>query len=126
MNFTFEPFLLVDGECHYNNHKQYATTLNGQKLFNINALTPIIKKGYGCIGVAQVSSICINEYNTEVIFTFHQADSGAKDAYYNLYRNSLSLMPNPNMDYDDDEDLVIPGLMGKKSKGGHKERPTFF
>lgn len=121
MAFTIETFLVSNDDFNYKPGASYMTSVTGSRIFNINSLVPVIQKGAGCVGVAQINELHINQYGTEVYFTFHKASDKAKEAYYNLYKNNLNLNASEN-EYEDSDELIIPGLSHGSGKGNKSDK----
>lgn len=117
MKFEVENYLVLEANSpslsNLREGKYWKYAVSGARIYPINTSIPIIRKGEGCIGLAVVNEMTIDANHTVVSFTVHKCDQSQAKAYYNLYRNNLSMGNNSSDDgYEDAEDMVIPGLVG--------------
>lgn len=93
----------------------YEHTVTGECYIPCNTPVPIIRKGHGCIGIGVVKSLLITAESTRIEYDSREISKEKKKAYYDLYRNNMSVS-----DVEDpyaNTDQVIPGAMvGKKNK----------
>lgn len=110
MNYNFSSFLVMDNAKRFKVGGVYDERVSGYQILNIGTYVPVIVKGGGCVGMAKIESLLLTNNTTSVRFTFYNVPSMKEgQIYYNLYRNSLS----GSNDYEDAQDVIIPGLMGK-------------
>lgn len=111
MKCSFSPFLVLDDGGNFKVKGNYDVRISGYQILNIDTYVPIIVKGRGCVGMAEVKSLLFTKDTTSVRFNFYNVNSKEEGkAYYDLYRNSV----NGDEDYENSQDTVIPGIAGNK------------
>ena len=136
MVISVETFLVMESngpqlrDLRYKNVWRYAVA--GTKLFPVGSILPIIRKGTGCIGLAQIVGCNMMQDKTEVTFITTNCSEDMADSCYSLYRNEITNNPDTGDLYDDAEDTLIPGIIGSgnrnsgyypSSSGSSKPRP---
>lgn len=130
MRFEVENYLVLEANSpslsNLRDGKYWRYTVSGARIYPINTAIPIIRKGEGCTGLAVINEMTIAANSTTVVFTVHKCDASQAKAYYNLYRNNLSMGNNDSDDeYESAEDMIIPGLVGGvTSRMAVEDRPS--
>lgn len=130
MRFEVENYLVLEANSpslsDLRDGKYWKYAVSGARIYPIEISIPIIRKGEGCIGLAVIREMTIDANSTVVVFTVHKCDSSQAKAYYNLYRNNLSMGNNASDDdYENAEDMVIPGLVGGVTARMRDDEPSF-
>ena len=113
MKCSFNPFLVLDDGGNFKKGGNYDVRVSGYQILNIDTYVPVIVKGKGCVGLAEIKTLLFSKDTTSVRFNFYNISSEAEaKAYYNLYRNSVG----GEMDYEDGQDAVIPGIAGGRKR----------
>ena len=131
MKFEIENYLIVEAnspslsDMRDGKHWKYA--VSGTRIYPIEVSIPIIRKGQGCIGLAMIRELHIDSNRTVITFDVFKCDQKQANAYYDLYRNNLSMgNGSSGDDYEDTEDMVIPGLVGGvTSRMRHTDETTY-
>lgn len=129
MNFNFESAVVIgDGGNVESNirHKKssWEASVTGAKIYPIGTLMPFIVRGRGCFGYATVKEFTVSAETTTIKFNVvYITDTSITGALYNMYRNSVTA--SGSADYEDSEDVVIPGLArGRSNPEYGKKKPT--
>ena len=102
-------FIVIDGSLRsFRDGKGYAFTLSGENYIPLATPIPIIQKGHGCVGIGMVEELNITQTSTTIYFKAEEVSDNSAKAYYNLYRNQISV--SSNTDYSGQEDTLIPGM----------------
>lgn len=113
----FKSYLVIKDDPKRYDGEEDKVTVQGMQLFNIGNLVPIIQSGKGCIGLAHINSLLINETSTTVYYTFVETSKEQEKVLYGLYRNDVSMNRNSgSSDIYDNEDMIIPGAFGRRSE----------
>ena len=122
----FSSFLVIDkGDF---STRDPEVTLSGAVYFNVGAVVPIMVRNEGCIGIAKIKCVTITETSTTVIYEpTRNIPDESKKAYYNLYKNNIGQGSTGSDDVYDQQDVTIPGALGRsKKKSRHEENRSFF
>lgn len=105
-------FIVIDDSLRAkrSGYDEYSHCMNGAVFVPLETPIPVIQKGKGCVGVGMVSKIIMTASSTTIIFTVEDTTESNAKAYYDLYRNQVSL--SNEKDVYDNSDVVIPGVMG--------------
>lgn len=124
MNFKFMQFLIVDPDF---NCKKRNYTISGIAIFPVGSVIPIIKKGKGCAGLADIKNISYNEETTSITFKYVETTKESASAFYDLFLINSGSEPASG-DFYENTDQLIPGAMGLKSKKSmqNKKRNSSF
>ena len=107
-NVKFSQFIIVDNEESLRSHRTCKSVQIGYIIYPINVPVPIIVKGVGCVGYGTIRKIFTDGNTTEIGFEYsHHISQQVADAYYDLYRNTLS--EDSEDAYDNAQDAFIPG-----------------
>lgn len=116
----FATFIIVDDTLSRNREK-CEFTVNGDVIYPLETPMPVIQKGKGCIGIGYIMSSTRRASSTTITFKLSNCSAEAGRAYYDLYRNQISVSNDVNDAYDNASDMVIPGMM----MGAIKQKPSF-
>jgi len=110
-------FLVIDANVSVRSmavdRDHYAYTNQGSIIYQFGVPVPIIKKGKGCIGLAVIEKIEMSADTTMAYFTVTEISDQAASAYYNLYRNTVSMGTDASSDiYENASEMIIPGIAG--------------
>lgn len=106
----FATFIVVDDT--FKKREKSNFTVNGDVIYPLGTPMPVILKGSGCIGVGIVLESTRKGSSTSITFKLSKTDKASADAYYDLYRNQISVSSDASEDaYDNAADMVIPGMM---------------
>ena len=106
----FATFIVVD-DTLLKRHGEVSFTVNGDVIYPLETPMPVIRKGTGCIGVGMIKSSTRSKSATTITFILSKCNEESARAYYDLYRNQISISPNTDDVYDAASDMVIPGMM---------------
>lgn len=115
-NIKFSSFIVLDKDASLkkiSRETDYSYTMDGQVIFEVGAMLPVIKSFVGCLGIAKVTRFVVTEENTTVYFTGIDSKRQDYSVLYDLYRMSVTT--------DDDdpygmEDSIIPGIASGRKK----------
>lgn len=109
-------FIVLDeNENPERGRSQKFATVNGEVYIPLDVSVPVIVKGTGCVGLGTVKELCIRRESTEIAYEFTaDVSREACDAYYNLYRNQMTVLSSD--DPYDNQDALIPGAMAGKKR----------
>ena len=105
----FATFIVVDDT--FKKREKCNFTVNGDVIYPLGTPMPVIVKGSGCIGVGIVVSSTRNGSSTSITFKLSKTDNASASAYYDLYRNQISVSTDSEDAYENASDMVIPGMM---------------
>ena len=105
----FTTFIVVDDT--FKKREKCNFTVNGDVIYPLGTPMPVIVKGSGCIGVGIVLSSTRNGSSTSITFKLSKTDNASANAYYDLYRNQISVSSDSDDAYENASDMVIPGMM---------------
>ena len=112
-------FLVVEENIN-NGRNVHAVT--GECYIPCESLVPVIRKGKGCVGVAVVKGLHITHESTQIEFELsREISKEKKTAYYDLYRNHVSVSGSSSDPYED-TDQIIPGAMVGNSRAVKEPR----
>ncbi len=94
----------------------YQYTDQGMVLYPIGSLIPVIAKGDGCIGMAVIKSLLMEEDTTTVRFQFVKIGTQAASVLYSMYQNNASMRGYSSDDPYTNSDIVIPGAVAPVEK----------
>lgn len=128
MDFKLAQFLVIDPDF---NCKKGQYTISGLVIFPVGSAIPIIKKGRGCIGIADIKSFKVTEGTTTVTFKYQETTKDSASAYYDLFLINTNSSESASGDFYDNTDQLIPGAMGLKpskssSNDTNKRRKSRF
>ena len=106
----FATFIVVDDTLS-KKQGEAIFTVNGDVIYPLETPMPVIRKGVGCIGVGMIKSSMRSKSATTITFILSKCNEDSARAYYDLYRNQISIAPNSDDVYDNASDIVIPGMM---------------
>lgn len=124
MQFTIETMLIVN-TVHTNRDwcrtvvADNDTTLSveGPRIYPIGEMIPVIVRGEGCVGMAQIKEFTVQESVTNVTFILHECDKTTAQVLYNQYRNKVSMSNYKDASFESADDAIIPGIAPKSTRG---------
>lgn len=91
-------------------------TLSNHQLFDMSTLVPVIVRGVGCIGYAEINQIVLTKNgSTKVEFYLKGMSEKSKEAAYILYTNQAATGDNAN-------ETMIPGIYQSRTTGPKNDR----
>lgn len=130
MMYQIENYMVLPADSKSESgirHKKAAweVTVTGARIYPIGTPIPFIINGQGCFGYATVKEFTVSANSTNVKFEYSDiSDKDVKNAFYNLYRNTISATGSD--DYEDEADAIIPGMgvrSGRTSFGSSRPSP---
>lgn len=110
----FSTFIVVD-DTMTRNKETFTFTVSGDVIYPLETAIPVIKKGSGCIGIAIIKFSTRSATSTTITFKMSKCSTEDSRAYYNLYRNQISLSSDTEDSYENASDMIIPGMMTSAS-----------
>lgn len=100
----------------------WEVSVTGARIYPIDTPIPFIVSGKGCFGYAIVKEFTVTAETTSIKFVHTPIDDKeVTNTLYNLYRNGITA--NGSDDYEDESDVIIPGMGTKGSSNFGKPRP---
>lgn len=126
-NVKISNFIVLDRDLSLKDlrmsSRMYRYTDGGTIIYPIGTPVPIIKKGMGCIGFATIDKMVVTATSTEAYFEYSEINNKQMaDAYYQLYRGTVTMGASASDDIYGGDDVIIPGVVTAPAQGPKADR----